>query len=56
MEKGHADLKSRRVSEAEQKEEDGIGTDWHPSPVTHKKMAQALSELLRQSTFSGGKA
>ena len=40
----------------EQKEEDGIGTDWHPSPVTHKKMAQALSELLRQSTFSGGKA
>ena len=26
----------------EQKPEDGIGTDWHPSPVTHKKMAEKL--------------
>lgn len=26
----------------EQKEEDGIGADWHPSPVTHKKAAALL--------------
>ena len=30
----------------EQKPEDGIGTDWHPSPVTHKKMAEKLSALI----------
>lgn len=31
-----------------QDEKDGIGTDWHPSPVTHKKMADKLSyEILR---------
>ena len=30
----------------EQKPEDGIGTDWHPSPVTHKKMAEKLIALI----------
>ncbi len=33
----------------EQKPEDGIGTDWHPSETTHKKMALSLSDLIRQS-------
>ena len=30
----------------EQKPEDGIGTDWHPSPVTHKKAAALLTQKL----------
>ncbi len=30
----------------EQKPEDGIGTDWHPSAVTHKKMAKKLISLI----------
>ena len=33
----------------EQLPEDGIGTDWHPSETTHKKMALSLSDLIRQS-------
>ncbi len=33
----------------QQLEEDGIGADWHPSAVTHKKMALSLSDLIRQS-------
>ena len=31
-----------------QKEEDGIGADWHPSPVTHKKAAKKLTVALRE--------
>ena len=31
-----------------QKEEDGIGADWHPSPVTHKKAAKKLTAVLRE--------
>ncbi len=31
----------------EQKTEDGIGTDWHPSPLTHKKAAELLTQKLR---------
>ncbi len=30
-----------------QKEEDGIGSDWHPSKVTHRKMADKLTEEIR---------
>ena len=30
----------------EQKPEDGIGTDWHPSAATHKKMAEKLISLI----------
>ena len=30
-----------------QKEEDGIGADWHPSPVTHKKAAKKLTAALK---------
>ena len=30
----------------EQKPEDGIGADWHPSPVTHKKAAELLTALI----------
>ena len=29
-----------------QKEEDGIGADWHPSAITHKKAAQKLADTL----------
>ena len=32
----------------EQLESDGIGADWHPSPVTHKKAAALLSDTLRK--------
>ena len=31
----------------EQKPEDGIGADWHPSPVTHKKAAALLTEKIK---------
>jgi len=31
-----------------QKEEDGIGSDWHPSKVTHKKMADKLTNEIRK--------
>lgn len=27
--------------------EDGLGTDWHPTPVTHKKAAALVTEALR---------
>ena len=30
-----------------QKEEDGIGADWHPSAVTHKKAAKKLTAALK---------
>ncbi len=30
----------------EQLPEDGIGTDWHPSAVTHKKMAEKLVQVI----------
>ena len=33
-----------------QKEEDGIGADWHPSPVTHKKAAKKLITALKEWT------
>ena len=31
-----------------QKEEDGIGADWHPSAVTHRKAAKKLTAALRE--------
>ncbi len=31
-----------------QKESDGIGADWHPSPVTHKKAAKKLAKFLKE--------
>lgn len=31
-----------------QEEQDGIGTDWHPSKVTHNKMARKLENKLRE--------
>lgn len=30
-----------------QREEDGIGTDWHPSKATHRKMAVKLTDKLK---------
>ena len=29
-----------------QKEEDGIGADWHPSAVSHEKMAERLADYV----------
>ena len=31
-----------------QKEEDGIGADWHPSAVTHRKAAKKLTAALKE--------
>lgn len=31
----------------EQLESDGIGADWHPSPITHKKAAEKLTGAIR---------
>ena len=31
-----------------QKESDGIGADWHPSPVTHKKASKKLATALKE--------
>ena len=31
-----------------QKESDGIGADWHPSPVTHRKAARKLAAVLKE--------
>ena len=31
-----------------QKEADGIGADWHPSPVTHKKAGKQLVKVLKE--------
>ena len=31
-----------------QKDEDGIGADWHPSPITHRKAAKKLTAALRE--------
>lgn len=39
MEKGHADLKSRRVSEAEQKEEDALQLPWSPEHLPRVPVA-----------------
>jgi lysophospholipase L1-like esterase len=32
----------------QQNQEDGIGTDWHPSKVTHRKMATKLEAKIRE--------
>ena len=31
-----------------QKEEDGIATHWHPSALTHQKMAQSLTKVINE--------
>lgn len=38
---------AKAVLFTQQLEEDGIGADWHPSAVTHKKAAALLTEELR---------
>ena len=40
-------VKVKALLFTEQLESDGIGTDWHPSAVTHKKAAALLTETLR---------
>ena len=32
----------------EQRREDGIGADWHPSLATHRKMAERLAAAMRK--------
>lgn len=38
---------AKAVLFTQQLESDGIGADWHPSPLTHKKAAELLSAALR---------
>ena len=38
---------AKAVLFTQQLESDGIGADWHPSAVTHKKAAALLTEALR---------
>ena len=38
---------AKAVLFTQQLESDGIGADWHPSPLTHKKAAGLLTEALR---------
>ena len=38
---------AKAVLFTQQLESDGIGADWHPSPVTHKKAAAILTAALR---------
>ena len=40
-------VKTKFLPFAEQLEADGIGADWHPSAVTHKKAAALLTAALR---------
>lgn len=40
-------VKVKYVPFTQQLESDGIGADWHPSPVTHKKAAALLTDALR---------
>lgn len=40
------DLKVRSVVLDVQQESDGIGTDWHPSLITHRKIAKTLIEAI----------
>ena len=40
-------VKAKAVLFKEQLESDGIGADWHPSAVTHKKAAALLAKELR---------
>jgi len=40
-------VKAKAVLFTQQLESDGIGADWHPSALTHKKAAELLSAALR---------
>lgn len=55
MEKAAADYRAqtgdervRALSVPDQLSEDGYGTDYHPSPVTHRKLADRVSDALAQ--------
>ena len=43
---------AKAVLFTQQLESDGIGADWHPSAVTHKKAAALLTEALRTDFIS----
>ena len=45
--KDFSSVTAKAVLFTEQLESDGIGADWHPSPVTHKKAAAILTAALR---------
>lgn len=44
----HPEVRIDSLVLPEQKEEDGIATDFHPSKITHKKAAQALTAKVRE--------
>ena len=39
-------VKAKALAFTQQLESDGIGADWHPSPVTHKKAASILTSAI----------
>ena len=39
---------SRILAIANQKMENGIGADWHPSVKTHQKMADVIAAAIRK--------
>ncbi len=41
-------VKTKVVAFAQQDEKDGIGADWHPSALTHKKAAAKLTAALKE--------
>jgi hypothetical protein len=40
-------VKAKSLAFTQQLESDGIGADWHPSSVTHKKAAATLTAALK---------
>ena len=59
MESGH--LPARQLlgwhagSSRQQQAEDGLGTDDHPSALTHMKLSQELTDVINQGNFLRGK-
>ncbi len=52
IEKRVMELNDNKVSAMQfdvQKEDDGIGSDWHPSYITQQKMADKLTEYIRSN-------
>ena len=41
-------VKTKVVAFTQQDEKDGIGADWHPSALTHKKAAAKLTAALKE--------
>jgi lysophospholipase L1-like esterase len=41
----------RHMMAVQNPEADGVGEDWHPSPSTHQKMAEALTRFLQEEVL-----